>query len=99
MVCPFSRVNIYLKSTLQETFNHERFQNQPHLHIFADFDRRELNYYSSEPGSHVHGNAELNVVLMEKQLQVEFVSPAINLLGFERPPSPMIEIRYNEQYH
>lgn len=36
--------------------------------------------------SHVHGNAELNVVLMEQQLQVEFVSPAINLLGFERPP-------------
>ena len=36
--------------------------------------------------SHVHGNAELNVVLMGQQLQVEFVSPAINLLGFERPP-------------
>ena len=37
--------------------------------------------------SHVHGNAELNVVLMGQQLQVEFVSPAINLLGFERPPN------------
>ena len=36
--------------------------------------------------SHVHGNAELNVVLMEQQLQVEFVSPAANLLGFERLP-------------
>ena len=36
--------------------------------------------------SHVHGNAELNIVLMGQQLQVEFVSPAINLLGFERPP-------------
>ena len=36
--------------------------------------------------SHVHGNAELNVVLMGQQLQVEFFSPAINLLGFERPP-------------
>ena len=36
--------------------------------------------------SHVHGNAELNVVLMGQQLQIEFVSPAINLLGFERPP-------------
>ena len=41
--------------------------------------------------SHVHGNAELNVVLMEKQLQVEFVSPAINLLGFERPPITDVE--------
>ena len=37
--------------------------------------------------SHVHGNAELNVVLMGQQLQVEFVSPAINLIGFERPPN------------
>jgi len=37
--------------------------------------------------SHVHGNAELNIVLMGQQLQVEFVSPAINLLGFERPPN------------
>lgn len=36
--------------------------------------------------SHVHGNAELNVVLMGQQLQVEFFSPAINLLGFERAP-------------
>ena len=42
--------------------------------------------------SHVHGNAELNVVLMGQQLQVEFVSPAINLLGFERPPNTDEEI-------
>ena len=41
--------------------------------------------------SHVHGNAELNVVLMDQQLQVEFVSPAINLLGFERPPINDVE--------
>ena len=37
--------------------------------------------------SHVHGNAELNLVLMGQQLQVEFISPAINLLGFERSPT------------
>ena len=42
---------------------------------------------AQSPVSHVHGNAELNVVLMGQQLQVEFVSPAINLLGFERPPN------------
>lgn len=46
---------------------------------------------AQSPVSHVHGNAELNVVLMEKQLQVEFVSPAINLLGFERPPITDVE--------
>lgn len=37
--------------------------------------------------SHVHGEAELNVVMNEQQLQVEFISPAMNLLGFERAPS------------
>ena len=36
--------------------------------------------------SHVHGNAELNIVSMDQQMQVEFVSPAINLLGFEWVP-------------
>ena len=36
--------------------------------------------------SHVHGHAELNVALIGQQLQIEFVSPAMNLLGFERAP-------------
>ena len=45
------------------------------------------NANAQSADSHVHGNAELNVVLMGQQLQVEFVSPAINLLGFERPPN------------
>lgn len=36
--------------------------------------------------SHVHGNAELNVVSIGQQVQMEFISPAINLLGFERAP-------------
>ncbi len=46
---------------------------------------------AQSPVSHVHGNAELNVVLMGQQLQVEFISPAINLLGFERPPITDVE--------
>lgn len=37
--------------------------------------------------SHVHGNAELNVVLVGRQLQLEFISPVMNLVGFERAPS------------
>lgn len=37
--------------------------------------------------SHVHGHAELNVVLAGQQIQIEFVSPAMNLLGFERAPN------------
>ena len=44
------------------------------------------NIAAQSTGAHVHGNAELNVVLMGRQLQVEFVSPAENLLGFERAP-------------
>ncbi len=37
--------------------------------------------------SHVHGAAELNIAISGQQLQVEFVSPAMNLLGFERAPN------------
>lgn len=37
--------------------------------------------------SHTHGEAELNIVLAGKQLQAEFMSPAMNLLGFERAPA------------
>ena len=44
------------------------------------------NIAAQSTEAHVHGNAELNLVLMGQQLQVEFVSPAANLLGFERAP-------------
>jgi len=37
--------------------------------------------------SHVHGEAELNMVVADLQLQAEFISPAMNLLGFERAPN------------
>lgn len=35
---------------------------------------------------HVHGKAELNIVLVDRQLQLDFISPAMNLLGFEHAP-------------
>ena len=39
---------------------------------------------AQELGSHVHGLTELNVVIANQEVQIEFISPAINLLGFER---------------
>lgn len=36
--------------------------------------------------AHEHGVAELNVVRESQQIQIEFVSPVANLLGFERMP-------------
>jgi len=36
--------------------------------------------------SHEHGRAEINVVMVGKELSIEFLSPAMNLLGFERAP-------------
>jgi hypothetical protein len=38
-------------------------------------------------GAHVHGRAELNLVLDNKSLLIELNSPAANLLGFEHAPS------------
>jgi hypothetical protein len=37
-------------------------------------------------GPHVHGEAELQAVLDNDRLLLEFRSPAMNLLGFEHPP-------------
>ena len=39
---------------------------------------------AQELGSHVHGLTELNLVIANQNVQIEFISPAINLLGFER---------------
>lgn len=50
------------------------------------FVAASANTLAQNTASHVHGNADLNVVLIERQLQIEFVSPAVNLLGFEHPP-------------
>ena len=39
--------------------------------------------YAQEQQAHVHGTAELFVVLDGNQLDIELRSPAMNLLGFE----------------
>tara|TARA_E500000331_G_scaffold20616_1_gene18130 strand:+ start:219 stop:794 length:576 start_codon:yes stop_codon:yes gene_type:complete len=53
--------------------------------LFAFFMlQTESLVIAQETGSHVHGLTELNIVVVNRDLQIEFVSPAINLLGFER---------------
>tara|TARA_B100000427_G_scaffold308777_1_gene297252 strand:+ start:89 stop:676 length:588 start_codon:yes stop_codon:yes gene_type:complete len=52
---------------------------------------------AQELGSHVHGLTELNVVIANQNVQIEFISPAINLLGFERASnSPEESKLFNE---
>ena len=43
--------------------------------------------------AHVHGVARLNLVLEAKTLQLEFVVPAADFLGFEHKPSSDSEVR------
>ncbi|MDG0996233.1 MAG: DUF2796 domain-containing protein [Gammaproteobacteria bacterium] len=40
-----------------------------------------------ELGSHVHGLAELNIATEGKTLEIQLISPAMNLLGFEHKAS------------
>ena len=47
----------------------------------------QKSVFAQELGSHVHGLTELNVVIANQEVQIEFISPAINLLGFERVSS------------
>ncbi len=42
-------------------------------------------------GAHVHGIAHLNVALEGKNLYMEFVSPAANIVGFEYAPKTQAE--------
>ena len=52
---------------------------------------------AQELGSHVHGLTELNVVIANQNVQIEFISPAINLLGFERASNSLEESKlFNE---
>ncbi|MGK0250333.1 MAG: hypothetical protein ACI910_003102 [Oleispira sp.] len=48
-----------------------------------EVEREIHTEHAASPHSHVHGNAELHIVLDDKQLSVELHSPALNLLGFE----------------
>lgn len=52
---------------------------------------------AQELSSHVHGSAELNVAIAGNQLQLEFISPAMNLFGFERAPSSAAEAELIER--
>ncbi len=40
-----------------------------------------------EEDAHVHGVASLNIAQDGKNLLIEFMSPAVNLIGFEYQPS------------
>ena len=52
---------------------------------------------AQELGSHVHGLTELNLVIANQNVQIEFISPAINLLGFERASNSLEESKlFNE---
>ena len=66
------------------TFVNKRFF-EAFVALFAFFMlQTESLVIAQETGSHVHGLTELNIVVVNRDLQIEFVSPAINLLGFER---------------
>ena len=37
--------------------------------------------------AHEHGLGQLNVALEKEQLHIEFISPSMNIVGFERAPA------------
>lgn len=46
---------------------------------------------------HVHGKAHLDIIYAEDEIQMEFRSPMVNLLGFEYQPQTKIEVfKYKE---
>ncbi|KGM06077.1 putative zinc-binding protein [Methylophaga thiooxydans] len=53
--------------------------------VLAAEDHHEHHQVSAE--AHVHGKAELNIVVQEQTILIEFISPLENLLGFEHAPA------------
>ena len=45
----------------------------------------------AQQSAHVHGFASINLAIDGKELQIEFVSPAESIVGFEYEPSSAIE--------
>ncbi len=37
-------------------------------------------------GPHVHGEAQMNVAVIDDRMEIEFLSPAMNIVGFEHEP-------------
>lgn len=53
--------------------------------VSAD-EHHDHGHQHGSTAAHVHGEAELNLVVDGQQLLVEFISPLENLLGFEHAP-------------
>ena len=49
------------------------------LNVFSETDHHQH-------GSHVHGEAVLNLAIENKTILIEFESPAMNIIGFEHEP-------------
>jgi hypothetical protein len=53
--------------------------------LAADYGRDHAHGHEQH-GTHVHGEAQLLVALDGQVLELEFISPAINMVGFEHAP-------------
>jgi hypothetical protein len=59
----------------------------PTLALAADHDHDEHEHGYEQHHAHVHGTAELLIAAEGQLLELEFISPAMNIVGFEHPPS------------
>ena len=67
-------------ATLAATTNLVAGEQHGHGH-----DHGDSNEYRQH-GSHVHGAAQLDIVMEGADLYVSFTAPAIDIVGFEHPP-------------
>ena len=53
------------------------------LTFFVSKSYGDDDHNHSDSAAHIHGEAALNIVMAESLLEIEFISPAYNLVGFE----------------
>jgi hypothetical protein len=60
-------------------------------------DTHDDHHHHHPQAAHVHGEAKLTLALEGNQLQIEFTSPAMNIVGFERKPANQEQQKRIEQ--
>lgn len=65
---------------------HHDHEQHDHHHEHELHDHDDEHHHTSTVEAHVHGEANLNIIIDGEQIVAEFISPLANLLGFEHEP-------------
>lgn len=75
----FSVINVFLIGFVFAAEHAHHEQGDHHAHEYH------------QQGRHVHGTGQLNFLLADEEIQIELLTPAANIVGFEHAPATKAE--------